>query len=56
MSHKQSFFLILNNPKTIYNGRNEDNYFVKMQSEIRTIPRPPLKIGSKSFVDTYSPF
>ena len=77
----------------VYEGRNEDSYFVKMQSltidrpreldlpamrktlqvgqllhgevagkvgaiEYRdfSIPRPQLKVGSKNFVDTYSPF
>jgi hypothetical protein len=29
---------VLNNPKTIYNGRNEDNYFVKMQGETKNKP------------------
>ena len=84
---------MLNNPKISYHGRNEDNYFAKMQGEAKgkpaqtdlsvlrktmqhsqllhgdvtnkvgsleirdyTIPRPQLKIGSNSFVDTYSPF
>lgn len=90
---EERYFDVLNNPKTIYNGRNEDNYFVKMQGETiakpqdtnlsilrktmqnsqllhgevaskvgsvdfrdYTIPRPQLKIGSSSYVDTYSPF
>jgi hypothetical protein len=89
---EERLYDVLNNPKQLFSGRNEDSYFLGMKEEgagspkagqdsLRktfthflafqpevtgkvgstsfrdySIPRPQLKIGSRSFVDTYSPF